>query len=133
MRDPLEVIGRAAMLELLAEEGSELTKAALKLARRIRKENPTPVTEKQALKNLVEEWTDCMLIAAELDLRPDGNLMARKVARWHERLAEAGMEDARESRSDIRRREEQTRRRRTGKTGKFKATEAWKRKFFGNA
>lgn len=42
----IEEIGEAAMLEQLAEECTELAKAALKMARIIRKENPTPVTEK---------------------------------------------------------------------------------------
>lgn len=45
----IEEIGEAAMLEQLAEECTELAKAALKMARIIRKENPTPVTEKDAI------------------------------------------------------------------------------------
>ena len=36
----IEEIGEAAMLEQLAEECTELAKAALKMARIIRKENP---------------------------------------------------------------------------------------------
>ena len=50
----IEEIGEAAMLEQLAEECTELAKAALKMARIIRKENPTPVTEKMARKH--ERW-----------------------------------------------------------------------------
>lgn len=45
----IEEIGEAAMLEQLAEECTELAKAALKMARIIRKENPTPVTRKMLL------------------------------------------------------------------------------------
>ena len=37
----LECIGPAAMLEQMAEEAAELSKACLKLARVIRGENPT--------------------------------------------------------------------------------------------
>lgn len=37
----IDIIGRPAMLEQLAEEASELAKAALKLARIDRGENPT--------------------------------------------------------------------------------------------
>ena len=48
----IEEIGEAAMLEQLAEECTELAKAALKMARIIRKENPTPVTEKDAIANI---------------------------------------------------------------------------------
>ena len=54
----IEEIGTAAMLEQLAEECNELGKAALKLARIIRKNNPTPVTEEQAKENLCEEAGD---------------------------------------------------------------------------
>lgn len=50
----IEEIGEAAMLEQLAEECTELAKAALKMARIIRKENPTPVTEKEAIANIRE-------------------------------------------------------------------------------
>ena len=40
----IEEIGEAAMLEQLAEECTELAKAALKMARIIRKENPSPIS-----------------------------------------------------------------------------------------
>lgn len=40
----IEYIGKAAMLEQLAEEAAELAQAALKCARIERGENPTPVT-----------------------------------------------------------------------------------------
>lgn len=59
----VEKIGRAAMLELLAEESAELSQAALKMARIMRGENPTPVTRMQAEKNLIEEYTDVRLCA----------------------------------------------------------------------
>lgn len=74
----IEEIGEAAMLEQLAEECTELAKAALKMARIIRKENPTPVTEKEAIANIREEYTDVVQCAGELShLR----LMRNK---WHE-------------------------------------------------
>lgn len=40
----IDAIGEPAMLEMLAEEASELTQAALKASRVLRGENPTPVT-----------------------------------------------------------------------------------------
>lgn len=40
--DILEMIGTAALLEQLAEESAELAQAALKMARKLRGENPTP-------------------------------------------------------------------------------------------
>lgn len=48
----IDEIGKAAMLEQLAEECTELAKAALKMARIIRNENPTPVTEEEAIANI---------------------------------------------------------------------------------
>lgn len=54
----LERIGEPAMLEQLAEECTELGKAALKLARIHRGENPTPMTLEQAQDDLLEEYTD---------------------------------------------------------------------------
>ena len=56
--DIIKEIGTAAMLEQLAEECAELGKAALKMARIIRKDNPTPVTIEQAKENLCEESVD---------------------------------------------------------------------------
>lgn len=40
--DVLDMIGTAALLEQLAEESAELAQAALKMARKLRNENPTP-------------------------------------------------------------------------------------------
>ena len=55
MRDK---IGTAAMYEQLAEESAELCKAALKMARIIRGENPTPVTEARVSAMIIEEAAD---------------------------------------------------------------------------
>ena len=80
----IEEIGEAAMLEQLAEECTELAKAALKMARIIRKENPTPVTEKEAIDNIREEYT--VQCAGELSLTVDEEQMARKHERWEKRV-----------------------------------------------
>ena len=64
----LEAIGSAAMLEQLAEESAELAQAALKVARILRGDNPTPVTLKEAEEHLVEEYTDvyqCVMEATD--------------------------------------------------------------------
>lgn len=45
----------------IAEEATELAKAALKLKRAIEGTNPTPVTKKEAIENLVEEIADIEL------------------------------------------------------------------------
>ena len=81
----IEKIGRPAMLEQLAEEASELAQAALKLARIYRAENPTPVTESEAYKNIIEEYTDVQTCARELGIESDPEIKRRKEVRFYER------------------------------------------------
>lgn len=52
----------------------------------IRKENPTPVTEKEAIDNIREEYTDVVQCAGELSLTVDEEQMARKHERWEKRV-----------------------------------------------
>lgn len=54
----LEKVGLSAVLEGLAEECAELAKAALKIARVQRGENPTPISREEAEKGFVEEVAD---------------------------------------------------------------------------
>jgi NTP pyrophosphatase (non-canonical NTP hydrolase) len=78
----------------LAEEAAELSKAASKLARIIRRKNPTPVTRREALDNVIEELADvrtCMVVLG-YD-REDfliGLQMHSKIERWVERLQKMG-------------------------------------------
>lgn len=83
----IEKIGTPAMLEQLAEEAAELSQAALKLARILRGENPTPVTEEEAWKHLIEEYTDVYQCAEELEIPVDLLQMRRKEKRFMERMA----------------------------------------------
>ena len=86
----IEEIGTAAMLEQLAEECNELGKAALKLARIIRKNNPTPVTEEQAKENLGEEAGDVITCVEILEnaniLFVDDDARKSKISRWENRI-----------------------------------------------
>lgn len=89
--DILEMIGTAAMLEQLAEESAELAQAALKMARKIRNESPTPKSHTDCVANLQEEIADvelCISIlpAALNDPAKVGRTMAAKHRRWNERL-----------------------------------------------
>lgn len=77
------------MLEQLAEESAELTKAALKLARIKRKENPTPVQSDEALSNLIEEYTDVVQCARELHLKPSEEQIKTKEERFKKRWKRA--------------------------------------------
>lgn len=58
----IEAIGLPAVLEQCAEELAELTQATLKMARKLRGENPTPVTHAQAAEHLHEELGGCPLV-----------------------------------------------------------------------
>lgn len=84
----LDRIGQAAMYEQLAEEAAELAKAALKSARIIRGENPTPVTEHEASEAIKEECTDVMVCLDELGIKPDCAMAYYKQARFRTRWAE---------------------------------------------
>lgn len=81
----VDAIGEPAMYEQLAEECSELGKAALKLARVLRGENPTPMTEEAARAKVIEEFTDVAQITGELDLIIDVDQQDRKRRRFWER------------------------------------------------
>lgn len=87
--DIIKEIGEAAALEQLAEECAELGHAALKMARIIRKENPTPVTMKNAKANLLEEAVDVAVCIDVLDLRVKEICFAEKLDRWKQRIREA--------------------------------------------
>ena len=83
-------LSRAALLEQMAEEAAELAQAALKTARILRKENPTPVTLEQSEDNLREEFTDLILCANVLKLFHDPDILLRKYERWISRIGKDG-------------------------------------------
>lgn len=93
----IEKIGEPAMLEQLAEECTELEKAALKKARILRNENPTPVTLEEADENLVEEYCDMEICIGELKIHPSPYIYQAKrtrfLKRWHEKEVEADAGD----------------------------------------
>ena len=85
-------IGLPSLLEQCAEECTELAKAALKLARKYRNENPTPRTEEELVKDLEEELadtilcTDLIMEALSLSLEDIGNTIVFKRRRWIGRI-----------------------------------------------
>lgn len=81
-------IGPAAIYEQLAEECMELGKEALKYARIIRRENPTPATKKGIMFNIQEEFNDVLLVACLLKLEANTAQMNFKLKRWEERIEE---------------------------------------------
>lgn len=80
-------------LEQLAEECAELGHAALKLARILRGENPTPVGEAESREHLTEEVADVMVTVDSLMdtrmLRDIGTRCTEKKDRWEQRLRQA--------------------------------------------
>ena len=77
-----------ARLEGLAEEATEVAQAALKLARVIRGENPTPKKRAEAVLELIEELSDLELCRMSVGLEYDEETIDKKLDRWLSRLAE---------------------------------------------
>lgn len=86
MQNIKEELSLAARLEAIAEEASELSQAASKLARYLRDENPVCRSKEELEKNLIEEISDVSLAIAATDYQPDLNIMTMKMERWQERL-----------------------------------------------
>ena len=86
-------LSEPARLEQLAEEAAELGHAALKLARILRGENPTPIPEETARNNLTEEIADVMVVVDSLAdtrmLRDIGTHCTEKKDRWEQRMKQA--------------------------------------------
>lgn len=86
----------------IAEEATELAKAALKLRRVITGTNPTPVTVEEAAENLVEEYGDTVVAMTAYYMKH--GRIDRKVAdfieqdnpkfnRWAQRIKEGKKHD----------------------------------------
>lgn len=79
-------------LQLLAEESTELAQAALKMIRACEfSENSTPMTEWEAMANLIEEVNDVLMVLYLLEvendlLNVDAVKANRKWRRWAKRL-----------------------------------------------
>ena len=89
-------IGVAALYENLAEEAIELAHAALKTARALRNENPTPVTTNEADNHVLEELQDVYLLVLWLygDFKYDIKTMGEKQARAIRRICEKNMDSS---------------------------------------
>lgn len=80
-------IPKADLYDQLAEEAAELAQAANKMARVLRGTNPTPKTEEEARKNLIEEYTDVISVGSNiLDIEPDWLIGDYKLYRWTKRI-----------------------------------------------
>ena len=95
--DILMEIGLPAMLEQCAEECTELAQTCLKMARKLRGENPTPKTVSEIRGSIEEEMAD-VLLCISLLTDPSGSYIdvddilsieSYKYNRWATRLEEA--------------------------------------------
>lgn len=79
----------------LAEEAAGLAQAAAKMERVLRRESPTPITEKEAKAAVIEELND-VLVAANViaGLGADEKMANEKIARWRARIKEKEMQEA---------------------------------------
>lgn len=89
----IEIIGKTAMLEQVAEECAELAQASLKLSRKIRGENPTPKSIGDIINNFEEEIADVLICIEELkdnvyDSEDVDEWIKKKKKRMQERLGE---------------------------------------------
>lgn len=77
------------IFDQLAEEAAELAQAANKMARVMRGTNPANIDEKEAMENVIEEYTDIHVVAKDiLELQVDGLQADYKIDRWAKRLKE---------------------------------------------
>ena len=76
----------AAIFEQLAEECVELAQCALKQARIIRGENPTPAELVDVVKDTEEEVADVLNCFNVLGLHASEQLMGAKLSRWVGRI-----------------------------------------------
>lgn len=94
MRMPEEIknLGTCELLCQLAEECSELSKAALKLRRALDGTNPTPKTKEECEKDILEEAADVDMLLGYLGYLDDPTydeirgIQKYKEERWTKRL-----------------------------------------------
>ena len=76
------------ILDQLAEEAAELSQAALKLKRAMKRTNPTAVSLMDANNNLIEEYSDVCNVANVMGISADHDICKAKMQRWANRINE---------------------------------------------
>ena len=90
----IEEIGQAAVLEQCAEECAELAHACLKMARKLRGENPTPKQYNELKYAIREEICDVELLLSmlidslKISVHDMIDIMNAKESRWLDRIEE---------------------------------------------
>lgn len=89
--DILDAIGEEAMWLQLAEEASELSQAACKMARYLHRTNPVARSETSIRSDVIEEFSDVINCARHLAIPIHEELIDYKNHRWINRIE--GMND----------------------------------------
>lgn len=86
--DIISLIGEEAMWLQLAEEASELSQAACKMARYLHGTNPVAKSKTQIRANIIEEFSDVINCARHLSIPIHEGLINNKNERWIKRIEE---------------------------------------------
>lgn len=82
-----QTLDKRTLWEQLAEKSSELAKAALKYIRAAGySNNPTPISERQAMENVEEELRDTLHVCSILRLVSNVDVNEQKLKRWVRRI-----------------------------------------------
>lgn len=84
----IDLIGEEAMWLQLAEEASELSQAACKMARYLHGTNPVAKSETLIRSDIVEEFSDVINCARHLAIPIHEELIDYKNSRWMHRIEE---------------------------------------------
>lgn len=86
--DIISLIGEEAMWLQLAEEASELSQAACKMARYLHGTNPVAKSETSIRSDIIEEFSDVINCARHLAIPIHVDLINNKNERWIRRIEE---------------------------------------------
>lgn len=84
--DIIDLIGEEAMWLQLAEEASELSQAACKMARYLHGTNPVAKSETEIRSDIIEEFADVLNCARHLAIPIHEDLVNHKNHRWISRI-----------------------------------------------
>lgn len=86
--DIISLVGEEAMWLQLAEEASELSQAACKMARYLHGTNPVAKSETSIRSDIIEEFSDVINCARHLSIPIHEDLINNKNERWIKRIEE---------------------------------------------
>lgn len=84
--DIIDLIGEEAMWLQLAEEASELSQAACKMARYLHGTNPVAKSETSIRSDIIEEFSDVLNCARHLAIPIHEEIINNKNCRWISRI-----------------------------------------------